>query len=204
MDRRLSKVFSLAKKSSRQSEEQPALLDLRQIYHQHAEFLWKSLYRMGIAEPDLPDATQQVLLVLHRKLEQFDGNCRMTSFIFGICLRVAATVRRTQRRRREEIVDPDVHMGHLTNLNDPEKEVALADARRSLNEALDELSPEKRAVFVMYELEEMPCSEIAQLLDIPKGTVFSRLHAARAEFKSAFERIELRDQAMAQAGGDQR
>jgi RNA polymerase sigma-70 factor, ECF subfamily len=204
MDRRFSTVFSLAKTSSPPLEKQKPLLDLRLIYDQHAEFLWKCLYRMGVAEAELPDATQQVLMALHRKLDQFDGNCRITSFLFGICLRVAATTRRTQRRRREDVFDPDIHMDQLNHAGDPERELATADARRSLNQALEELSPEKRAVFVMYELEEMPCADIAQQLDIPKGTVFSRLHAARTEFKAAFERINQHDGNMAHANGGNR
>lgn len=202
MDRRFSSVFGIGKSNSKPPQGQPPLLDVRWIYDQHAEFLWKSLYRMGISEADLPDVTQEVLLVLHRKLDQFDGSCRITSFLFGICLRVAATARRTRQRRREDIVDPELQMGQMATWEDPERALATADARRRLHEALDELNPEKRAVFVMYELEEMPCAEIAQLLDIPKGTVFSRLHAARAEFKFAFENLDRREKTIsARVGG---
>lgn len=204
MVRRFTSVFGIGKSSTNPSPGQPPLLDLRMIYDQHAEFLWKSLYRMGIAEADLPDVTQEVLLVLHRKLDQYDGNCRITSFLFGICLHVAATARRTRQRRREEFVDPELHMDRMSTVEDPEHALASTDARRKLNQALDALNPEKRAVFVMYELEELPCAEIAQLLDIPKGTVFSRLHAARAEFKAAFEALEQRETMMSAAMGGQR
>jgi RNA polymerase sigma-70 factor (ECF subfamily) len=49
---------------------------------------------------------------------------------------------------------------------------------------------EKRAVFVMFEIEQMPCAEIATLLDVPVGTVYSRLHAARKSFEAELARIE--------------
>jgi RNA polymerase sigma-70 factor, ECF subfamily len=147
---------------------------------------------------------QDVLLVLHRKLDQYDGSCRITSFLFGICLRVAATAKRTKQRRREDLVDTNQDLANWTNTDNPERAVAEADMRRKVDEALDALTPEKRAVFVMYELEEIPCAEIGRLLDIPKGTVHSRLNSARADFKAAFERIEKHDQAIVATFGDRR
>jgi RNA polymerase sigma-70 factor (ECF subfamily) len=54
------------------------------------------------------------------------------------------------------------------------------------------MSVERRALLVMYELDEMTCEEIAEVLGIPVGTVHSRLHAAREEFKSALKRWKAR------------
>jgi RNA polymerase sigma-70 factor, ECF subfamily len=197
-------VFGVGKTSILQREGPAPLVDLRLVYDRNAEFLWKSLYRLGVAEVDLPDVMQEVLLVLHRKLDRYDGSCRITSFLFGICLRVAATSRRTKQRRREDLVDANQYLADWTSTDNPERALAEAEMRGKLDEALDELTPEKRAVFVMYELEEIPCADIARLLDIPKGTVHSRLNSARAEFKAAFEQIETRDQAMVVALGERR
>lgn len=144
---------------------------------------------MGVPEADLPDALQEVLLVAHRRLDSFDGQCLLTTWLFGICLRVAATVRRARRRRREQALDLQEQPAALTDSRHPEQNAVLGDARRQLEWGLDGLDPEKRAVFVMFELEGMGCAEIAELLGVPKGTVFSRLSHARRAFIDRLERF---------------
>jgi len=168
-------------------------IDVAVIYAEHAQFLWKSLYRLGIPEADLADLLQEVLLVVHRRLDSYDRSCRLTTWLFGICLRVAATARRGRRRRREEPMDPNVQGHILVESNDPEQNVLARDARRRLDVALDSLEPEKRAVLVMFELEGMACAEIGELLGVPKGTVFSRLSSARQAFLAALQRLEKRE-----------
>jgi RNA polymerase sigma-70 factor (ECF subfamily) len=188
-------------KSLETKRSQPQRLDVAAIYAQHAQFLWKSLYRMGVAEADLPDALQEVLWVVHRRLDSFDSSCRLTTWLFGICLRVTATVRRARRRRREELVDPLTQDRVPNGSASPEQSLMQQDARRSLEAALDALDPEKRAVFVMFELEGVGCAEIATLLGVPKGTVFSRLAQARRTFLEAIERAERIEQRKSMAMG---
>jgi RNA polymerase sigma-70 factor, ECF subfamily len=178
-------------------------LDVAEVYAQNAQFLWKSLYRMGVAEADLPDALQEVLLVVHRRLDSFDGSCQLGTWLFSICLRVAATARRTRRRRREEPMDSSTPTDRLVETNNPEQLALARDARRRLDLALDSLGPEKRAVLVMFELEGISCTEIAALLGVPKGTVFSRLANARQAFLHTLQRIEARERWQTYAiGGD--
>src|SRR3954469_25405956 len=69
-------------------------LDLTTIHRQHGDFVWKMLQRMGVAERQLEDATQDAFLVVHRRLASFDGTASMTTWLYGICLRVAAAHRR--------------------------------------------------------------------------------------------------------------
>jgi RNA polymerase sigma-70 factor (ECF subfamily) len=178
-------------------------LDVAILYAEHAQFLWKSLFRMGVPEADLPDAVQEVLLVVHRRLDYFDARSKMTTWLFGICLRVAATLRRTRRRRREQPLDPYDQASELTEHNHPEQHAIELDAHRRLEFGLGALDPEKRAVFVMFEIEGLGCSQIAELLGVPKGTVFSRLSHARREFLQRLERLEKRE-AKAQATGGPR
>jgi RNA polymerase sigma-70 factor (ECF subfamily) len=75
----------------------------------------------------------------------------------------------------------------------PEQELADNQSRQRLEALLDELDLDRRAVFVMFEIDGMPCEEIAQLLGVPVGTVYSRLHAARKEFQRALVRMQARD-----------
>jgi RNA polymerase sigma-70 factor, ECF subfamily len=169
-------------------------LDVAAIYANHAQFLWRCLLRMGVADSDLPDALQEVLLVVHRRLNSFDGQSKLSTWLFGICLRVAATVRRTRRRRREQSLDVQPQPDALVETNQPEQRAMVQDAQRRLESALDKLDPEKRAVFVMFELEGMTCADIAELLGVPKGTVFSRLSHARRAFLEQLARLERREQ----------
>jgi RNA polymerase sigma-70 factor, ECF subfamily len=168
-------------------------LDVAAIYSENAQFLWKSLYRMGVREADLPDALQEVLCVAHRRLGSFDRQSRLTTWLFGICLRVAATLRRRQRRRREDPLETQLDLQALVETNHPERHALQNDAQRRLMRALDALDPEKRVVFVMFELEGMACAEIAASLGVPKGTVFSRLSHARQAFLEQLQRLDRRE-----------
>jgi len=156
---------------------------------------------MGIPESELADVLQEVLLVVHRRLDSYDRKSRITTWLFGICLRVAATARRGRRRRREDVMDPEAQGRLLVESSSPEEQIIARDARQRLELALDTLEPEKRAVLVMFELEGMQCCEIAELLGVPKGTVFSRLSSARQAFLASLQRLEKRDNSRYFAAG---
>ena len=165
-------------------------LDVAVIYAAHAQFLWKSLYRMGVSEADLPDAMQEVLLVVHRRLETFDSSSKLTTWLFGICLRVAGGIRRSRRRRREAPMQTEEHRMGLVDEDHPERLMNRRDARRRLETALDSLGPERCALLTLFEIEGLPCAQIADLLGVPVGTVHSRLAAARARFHKALSRLD--------------
>ena len=155
---------------------------VKSIYEEHARFVWLTLQRFGVRSADVADVAHDVFVVVHKRIDTFDNTSRMTTWLFGICLRVAANYRRRQRRTLSE--------GALrAHANDdivqmPVDEVlarrqASADAER----VLAKLSLEKRAVFVMFEIENLSCQEIADLMGIPIGTVYSRLYGARAQIE---------------------
>src|SRR4029079_4264203 len=85
------------------SDEQ---LDIRKIYDAHADFVRVSLQRLGVQPADMDDVAQEVFMIVHRRLDSFDRGTRITSWLFGICLRVAANYRR-RRRLRHEVLAPD-------------------------------------------------------------------------------------------------
>ncbi len=162
------------------------------IYLANADFVWRSLQRLGIRDADLDDVLQEVFVVVHQRLHTFDGSAKMTTWLFGICLRVASAYRRRGFRRNEtSVADPPEPTDRESA--SPEQDLAAAESRRRLELLLGELDLEKRAVFVMFEVDEMPCEEIAQILGVPVGTVYSRLHAARSAFQKALARMQARD-----------
>lgn len=166
--------------------------DVATIYETHAGFVWASLQRLGVRDADLEDVVQEVFVVVHQRKHTFDGSAKMTTWLFGISLRVASAYRRRGFRRKEIVVaePPEPHAGESSS---PEHDLAAAESRRRLHVLLDELDIEKRAVFVMFEIDEMSCEEIADILGVPVGTVYSRLHGARKAFQKALARMQSRD-----------
>jgi RNA polymerase sigma-70 factor, ECF subfamily len=153
---------------------------LGRIVAEHFEVLWRFLRRLGIAEADVDDAVQEVVLVLARKLNQVQPGSER-SFVLSTAFRVASSLRRSWKRRRE------VDDSELADLESPELDPeALAEKQRLravLENVLNELPIDLRAVFVLYELEELTMAEIATALELPPGTVASRLRRSREHFE---------------------
>lgn len=160
------------------------ILDAATLFRDHAQFVARFLTRQGVMERDVDDLVQEVFLTAHRRGGFAPGPARPTTWLAEIAVRVASTARRTRRRRPEEPDDEAV--GAVVGGADPAR---TAEARQSLDRvqrALDQLDDEKRAVFVLFELEGEGCDSIAAGLGVPTGTVYSRLHAARRAFREAY------------------
>ena len=164
-------------------------VEFRAFYDRHVRFVWRVLLRLGVAENDVRDAVQDVFVVVHRKLGEFEGRSKETTWLFAICMKVAADRRRLAHGRREL----------LTTVPHPSEEnadiAALVDRRRAgalLEEFLERMCQEQRIVFVLFELDEMTGEEIASLLDVPVGTVRSRLRLAREAFQRFVARLRAR------------
>lgn len=162
------------------------------VQGEHGDFVWKSLQRLGVREPDLEDMAQEVFVIVHRRLHTFDGTSKMTTWLFGICSRVASSYRRSAYVRRERPV-PEVPEGaEGGEARGPEEAASERQSRALLEKIIGELDVEKRAVFVMFEIDELSCDEIAAIVGVPVGTVYSRLHAARKAFEKALARHNAR------------
>lgn len=165
-------------------------LDVAEIYDAHADFAWASLHRLGVATRDVPDLLQEAFVVVHRRRAEYDPARPLRAWIFGICVGLARNYRRRTFRRVEAL-------GAAPEVADRESPEDALDARRRREHgerALGALDPEKRAVFVMFEVEGMSGRAIAELLDVPLGTVHSRLHAARRELRQALGLDAIGDQ----------
>ncbi len=145
------------------------------IYREQARFVWRSLGQLGVRPADIEDACQEVFLVAHRKLEEFDWSRSLRAWLFGIAMRVAAAHRRRAHRRYEQAeAEPDA-----VTRAPQEGEVARRQAAERLERILDTLGEAQRAVFILYELQELPMNEVATIVECPLQTAYSRLHAAR-------------------------
>jgi RNA polymerase sigma-70 factor, ECF subfamily len=159
----------------------PMQLDLAAVYEAHAAFVWRSLRLLGVPDQALDDAVQEVFLVVHRRLDEFEGRSSLRTWLYAIARRVAGNVRRGVERQGVpgtmpvDLVDPAAA--------DPLEAAQQAEAGRLLVELLAHLTDDQREVFVLVEIEEMPVPEAAETLGINLNTCYSRLRAARARFE---------------------
>jgi RNA polymerase sigma-70 factor, ECF subfamily len=176
---------SAEKAPSTEADEQ-----LRVVFARHFAFVWRSLRRLGVEDAGLDDASQQVWIVVAKRGEEVREETAR-SLLFEIALRVASGARRAQRRRRDR-----TRLDDLAEVCDgtpgPDELVDQKRAREILDHVLDTMSFDTRVVFVLYELEQMTVPEITALLDIPSGTVASRLRRGREQFQVEMRRVRAR------------
>jgi RNA polymerase sigma-70 factor (ECF subfamily) len=163
-------------------------IDLRDLFAMHAPYVWNTLRRLGVSSPDLEDLTHDVFIQVQRHLGDYDASRPVRPWLFGFAFRIASGYRRRAHRRHEtpglsgtrDAVDPAAL---------PDECLAAEQDRRLVLDALDGIDLDRRAVFVLYEIDGMPMDEIARLLGIPVNTAYSRLRVARAEFATAVKRL---------------
>jgi RNA polymerase sigma-70 factor (ECF subfamily) len=146
------------------------------VFREYAPFVWRVLRGLGVAEADVADVCQEVFVVVHRKLTAFEGRSSLRTWLYGISARTVSDYRRRASRRREVLTDAPLDQAAIGTADDA---LALRLACRVLDRILDDLTEEQRAVFVLYEIEELTMSEVAELLGCPLQTAYSRLIAAR-------------------------
>jgi RNA polymerase sigma-70 factor, ECF subfamily len=159
------------------------------IYDTYFDFVWATLRRLGVATANLDDAAQDVFVTLYRRLGDYDGRAPMKSWLFGIVNLVASDYRRRFLRKESKCVPPPA---------DSQEDVVMESTRASpaaaaehaekvaqLERILDQLDDNKRAMLVLFHLEQMTMPEIARALGINLSTAYSRLRAARQAFDEA-------------------
>lgn len=167
------------------------------IYEAHFHFVWRNLRRLGVPEAHLDDAAQEVFLVVHRRLPELERRAALKQWIFSIVLRVASDTRRWLKRKspHTQRKDAPIEADSIADeqASGPYERTERSEAARLLHRLLDSLDDEKRAVFVLAELEQMTAPEIAEALSVNLNTVYARLRAARREVEQAALREQARD-----------
>jgi len=177
-------------------------MDFRLFYDNHVRFVWRALLRTGVPEHEVPDAVQDVFVVVHRKLHEFEGRSKVTTWLFAICIRVASDRRRLAHGRYEVLSEhiTESAFGSESADDDPLAFTDKQRARATLETILNRMPEEQRIVFALFEFEEMTGNEIAELLEVPVGTIRSRLRLARATFEQSVARLRSREATSAPNG----
>jgi RNA polymerase sigma-70 factor (ECF subfamily) len=164
--------------------------DFDALYREHFRFAWRSVRRLGFEGSVIDDVLQDVFLVVHRRLADFEGRSSAKTWLYGIIRRVVADHRRTLRRKPALGGDaPQLDVEAMMDAEQgPEASAEQAERVRLLHRVLAELDDDKREAFVLAELEGLTLAEIGEALDVNANTIASRLRAARREFEAALER----------------
>ncbi len=165
-------------------------LDAEALFRAHAGYVASFLFRLGVELADVDDQVQEVFVIAHTKGGYTAGPATPRTWLGAIAVRVASHYRRSRGRRRDV---PDAQLDARAAVahagTSPEHSLVIASSLDRVQRALDELEDSYRAVFVLYEIENHSCAEIADALEVPVGTVYSRLHAARSLFREAHARL---------------
>jgi RNA polymerase sigma-70 factor, ECF subfamily len=170
----------------------------RDLFRRYFDFAWRSLRRLGVDPAAVDDTAQQLFLVVAAKLDEIDPD-RERSFIFGTAVRMASDHRRHARfvaaRRSTETAD-----AFPSSLPSAEELLDQKRKREMLDRLLEALPMDLRTVVVLVHGEGMTMAEVAELLEVPPGTVASRLRRARASLQEAIGRIRAGSQPEAETG----
>jgi RNA polymerase sigma-70 factor (ECF subfamily) len=169
-------------------EADPALR-FEAVYRRHFRRVYRWIARIAPGM-DAEDLSQEVFLVVHRRLPEFEGNARITTWLFQITYHVVGSHLR-RRRNDLRLLHPS---SWLPSRRPPEpfEELALEREARALRSAIEDLDLKHRSVLVLFELEEWPGKDIAETLQIPLETVYSRLHYARRKLAAKLEHVRAR------------
>jgi RNA polymerase sigma-70 factor (ECF subfamily) len=163
-----------------------ALGEFRALFDAELRYVWTSLGRLGIPERDREDLASEVFFRVHRRMADLDRTRPVRPWLFAFAARVASEHRKRAQTRNETLgATDDAGAGAV----EPPSASRSDDDRELVCLALESLDFDKRTVFVMHFLDGFTAPEIARSLDIPLGTAYTRLRAARDLFTAAVRRI---------------
>ncbi len=153
-----------------------AALDV--LLRRHQELVWRVCRKLCANDADALDATQEALVSVARRIDRFDGRSAFTTWLYRVATNAALDELRRRRRRPEPVEELPVLAGGSGSALDHSG--ALAD-RMALDAAMATLTPEFRAPIVLRDVAGLDYAAIADALDIPPGTVRSRIARARSQ-----------------------
>ncbi len=164
------------------------------VYQKYFAFVWRNARRLGVGPHIIDDVVQEIFIAVHSRLHTLCDPAALRSWIYGVVRRVSMGHVRLNQTRTESLSEAadetSIASGNPTPLDVAER----TDRVKLLWRLLDQLDETKREAFILVELEEMTMPEVAQALELPLGTVYSRVRAARQAFEAALARNNARTQ----------
>jgi RNA polymerase sigma-70 factor (ECF subfamily) len=160
----------------------PATPDFDAVYASEFAFVWRNLRRFGVPEAALRDAAQDVFVVVHRRLGEFERRAPLRSWIYSIVTRTARHYRRTRERKELRDVEDPEQVPDWSSPT-PEDRAGRGEALRLLVALLETLDDEKREAVVLCDLEGMTVPEVSAAVGANVNTVYSRVRAGRQQLR---------------------
>jgi RNA polymerase sigma-70 factor (ECF subfamily) len=154
----------------------------RALVREHSPYVWRVLRSLGVPDSELPDVAQETFITIYRQLPGFEGRSSVRTWVYGVALRVASDYRGKAYRRRECTAPELPEMSAAATQHGA---VERREAWELVATLLTTLDEDRRRVFVLYELEQLPLREVARILDCPISTVHARLQSARETVQAA-------------------
>ena len=175
-------ILTMAARAERMAATEVDRARLERIFNAHHASVWRALRRRGLSPEAAEDATQETFLLAAERLDDIRPESER-SFLIATAVRVAHTLgRKIVRWQLDE--DMDQRLSGKRDASDTRADAQLCDL------VLSKVDPDLIEVFVLYEVEGLTSPEIAGLLQIPLGSVASRLRRAREQFRAAAARVE--------------
>lgn len=160
-----------------------------EVYRQYFDFVWSTVRHLGIKGAAIDDVVQEAFIVIHAKLHTVQQPDSLRSWIYGVVRRTASSHRRARKPDESAAAQAaELEQSLVATSSTPLDAAEHSAQLELLSSLLAELGEAKREVFILAELEEMPVREIAEALDIPLNTAYSRLRAARLAFEAGLAR----------------
>ncbi len=160
--------------------------ELTALYRAEFPYVWNVLFRLGVAGPEREDIAQEAFAAAFKQWPTYDRARPVKPWLFGISYRLVRDFRRKHQNRFErEGLDPE----SPDLARNAEDFVAQQQGLKLVQRALDAMELDRRAVFVMHEIEGHPIPAVSDELNIPLNTAYSRLRLARKEFNQFVARL---------------
>lgn len=162
---------------------------LTALYRAHAEFVWRVARALGVSDAIVDDVVHDVFFVVRRRFATFEPSRPVRPWLAGITRNVVMHAQRKQarERRRLEVVEPP------SPPRPPDDFVGLGQAAALMTTFLEQLDEDKRAVFLLCQLDGLSAGDVARVLELNPNTVYTRLRAARLELDRFVERLRAKD-----------
>ena len=166
-----------------------------ELVRRYQDRLYNTVFRLLNNAEDSQDVVQEAFLNAYQNLGSFKGDSLFFTWLYRIAMNTAISLRRKQRstislyssRGDESAIDPP----DVSEYSQPGEKLERKERERQLQDALNHLSPEHRSVLILKDIEGQKYEVIAEILDVPVGTIRSRLHRARAELRELLEKKEI-------------
>lgn len=168
----------------------PEELTIESVFRHYVDDVHRIVARLlgpSAGRADVEDVVQLVFIAIQRALPRFRGESKLSTWIYGVSARVVMTQLRGWRRHRRLLAALGDHLQSADTYT-PEQSASERQELARVWRCLLRIKPKKRVVYIMHELEDLSGNEIAEALEIPVATVWTRLHHARKELLAALAR----------------